>query len=166
MAQVFIINVMAYWHYTLKSFNISFLLAQVCIFNAMALYTEIIWHSTSSRTTPSVKRNITSSEWRSLKSTTLKWIIFGHRWAKLLLMKHIYKIEGMLLSKRRKIRGNRKRSVFKNHRNCSLRTATKGRLFINFNYSFSLNFNDRLRNRRTGFCLWQTLHPGGEQFLW
>ena len=65
------------------------------------------------------------------------------------------------------MRGNHKRSVFKNHRNRSLRTATKGCPFRTFNsYMYSLNFNDRLRNRRTGFCLGQTWRPGCEQFLW
>ena len=35
------------------------------------------------------KKLITSSEWRSLKSTTSKWIIFGHRYAIVLFMKNI-----------------------------------------------------------------------------
>ena len=79
-------------------------------------------------------------------------------------MKHIKKSKECFCRNGEKW-GNRKRSVFKNHRNCSLRTTTKGRLFKTFN-SYSLNINDRLHNRRTGFCLWQTWRPGGEEFLW
>ena len=100
------------------------------------------------------KKLITSSERRSLKSTTLKLITFGHIEAKV-LMKHIlWKIKWMLLSKRRKMRWNRKRSSFKNHRNCSLKTSTKGRLFRTFN-SYSFNFNGRFNicNCHTGFVV-------------
>ena len=42
------------------------------------------------------------------------------------------KIKVLLLSKRRKM-WNCKRSFFRNHMNCSLRTSTKGRLFRTFN---------------------------------
>ena len=65
-------------------------------------------------------------------------------------MKHIRKFKGLLLSKRRKMRWNCKRSLFKNHRNCLLRTSTKGRLFRTFN-SYSFNFKGGLCNRRTGY---------------
>ena len=41
--------------------------------------------------TLSVKRNITSSEWRSSKSTASKLLIFGHRFGKLILNKYIFK---------------------------------------------------------------------------
>ena len=74
-------------------------------------------------------------------------------------MKHISKIKRLLLTKKRKLWWNRKRSFFKNHRNCSLRTSTKGRPFWTFN-SYSFNFNGGLCNRRTGFCPCQTLFPG------
>ena len=60
---------------------------------------------------------------------------------------------------------NCKRSLVKNHRNCSLRISKKGRLFRTFN-SYSLNFKGRLCNRRTGYCQCRAPCPGGEQFLW
>ena len=67
------------------------------------------------------KKLITSSERHSLKSTASELIIFGHRLAihVVILIKHIYKNKSLLESKRRKIWWNRKRSIFKNHRNCS-----------------------------------------------
>ena len=61
--------------------------------------------------TLSVKRNLISllqSDAHRLKSTTSTLIIFGRRWAVVLLMKHIWKIKWLLLSKSRKIRWNRK----------------------------------------------------------
>ena len=61
---------------------------------------------------------ITSSEWHSLKSKASTWIIFGHRLGKFVLNKHMFK-KSLLQSRRRFIRWNRKRSNFKNHRNCS-----------------------------------------------
>ena len=54
---------------------------------------------------------------------------------------------------------------FKHHRNCSLRTSTKGRLFRTFN-SYSFNFKGGLCDRRTGYCPCWASCPGGEQFLW
>ena len=66
----------------------------------------------------------------------------------------------MLLSKRRKMRWNFKRSLFKNRRNCLLRTSTKGRLFRTF------NFKGGLCNRRTGYCPCRALCLGGKRFLW
>ena len=80
-------------------------------------------------------------------------------------MKHIWKIKGLLLPKRRNKWWNRKRSFFKNHRNCSLRTSMKGRLFKTFN-SYSFNFIGGLCNRRTGYYLCRALWPGDKQFLW
>ena len=80
-------------------------------------------------------------------------------------MKYIWKVKGLLLSKRRKKWWNSKRSFFLNHRNCSLRTSMKGRLFRTFN-SHSFNFKGGLCNRRTGYCLCRAPCPGGEQFLW
>ena len=82
-------------------------------------------------------------------------------YALVFLLKHIWKIKGLRCSKGRKIWWNRKRSFFKNHRNCLLRTSTKGCLFRTFN-SYSFSFKGGLYNRRTGYypC------PGGEQFLW
>ena len=86
-------------------------------------------------------------------------------------MKHIWKITRLLLPKWRKMWWNRKRSLFKNHKNCSLRTSTKGHLFITFN-SYSFNFKGGLHvcNRRTGYCPYRVYYrapcPGGEQFLW
>ena len=61
----------------------------------------------------------TSSEWHSLKSTASEWIIFGHILATVLLTKHISKTKWLIESKRSKMHWNRKRSLFKNHRNCS-----------------------------------------------
>ena len=81
-------------------------------------------------------------------------------------MKHIWKIKRLVLAKRRKMRWYRKRSLFKNHRNCSLRTSAKGRLFRTFN-SYSCNFKGGLCNRRTGYCPYRAQCPRGElQFLW
>ena len=70
------------------------------------------------------------------------------------------KIKGLLLSKRRKMWWNRKRSSFKNPQKCSLRMFTKGRLFRSF------DFNGGLCNRCTGYCPCRTPCSGGEQFLW
>ena len=79
--------------------------------------------------TLSVKRNlITSSECHSLKSTASTWILIGHRLGKFILHKHIWKNLSVLQSKRRKMRWNRKRSSFKNHRNClPLRLGVRSR---------------------------------------
>ena len=113
------------------------------------------------------KKLITSSERCSLKSTASKLIIFRHRKAVVLLMKHIWKIKRLLLPKKRKMWWNRKRSLFRNHRKCSLRTSTKGHLFRTFNsYSYSFNLKGGLCNRRTGYCPYRAPCPGGEQFLW
>ena len=51
------------------------------------------------------KKHITSSERHSLKSKASKWIIFGHRLAIVILIKHILKDKdkGLLGSKRRKM---------------------------------------------------------------
>ena len=65
----------------------------------------------------------------------------------------------------RKLPWNRKRSLFKNHIKCSLRTSTKGRLFRTFN-SYSLNFKRGLCNRRTDYRPYRAPCPGDEQFLW
>ena len=75
-------------------------------------------------------------------------------------MKHIWKIKGFLLLKRRKMWWNRKGSFFKNHRNCSLRTSAKGRLFRTF------HFKGGLCNRRTGYCLYRAPCLRAEQILW
>ena len=69
------------------------------------------------------------------------------------------------MPKRRKMWWNRKRSLFKNHKHCSLRTSTKGRLFRTFNSS-SFNFKGGLCNRHTGYCPYRAPCPGSEQFLW
>ena len=63
------------------------------------------------------------------------------------------------------MRWNCRRSFFKNHRNCSLRISTKGRLIRTFN-SYSFNFKGWLCNRRTGYCPCWAPCPGGDQFLW
>ena len=65
------------------------------------------------------KKLITSSEQYSLKSQALKWIIIGHRLAIVLLTKHTSKKKRLIESKKSKMRWNRKKSCFKNHRNCS-----------------------------------------------
>ena len=58
-------------------------------------------------------------------------------------MKHIWKIKRLLLPKRRKTWWNRLMSLLKNHRNCSLRSSAKGRLFRTFNSYSSFNFKGR-----------------------
>ena len=45
------------------------------------------------------------------------------------------------------------------------RAPRKATIFKAFN-SYSFDFNGGLCNRRTAFCPWHTLSPGGEQFLW
>ena len=70
-----------------------------------------------------------------------------------------------MVKKEKYMRWNCKRSLFKNHRNCSLRTSTKGRLFRTFN-SYSFNIKGGLCNRRTGYCSCRAPCPGGEQYLW
>ena len=57
----------------------------------------------------------------------------------------------------------KKKNIFKNYRNCSLRTSKKGHLFRTFK-SYSFNFNGGLCNRRIGFCLCQILCSEGKQF--
>ena len=126
------------------------------------VYTMFIWDSIY---TERQKRLITSSERRSLKSTASKLITFWHRYGLVLLMKHIWKIKRLLLPKRRKTRWYRNRSLFINHRNISLKTSTKGRLFRTFN-SYSFNFKGGLCNCRTGYFPYRALCPGDEQFLW
>ena len=111
------------------------------------------------------KKLTTSSERRSLKSTAWKLIIFRHRYAIVLPMKHIWKIQRFLLPKRRKMRWNQTRSLFKINRNRLLETSMKGRLFRTFN-SYSFTFKGGLCNRRTGYCPYRAPCLGGEQFLW
>ena len=110
------------------------------------------------------KKLLTSSERHSLKSTPSKLIIFGHRSALILLNKNIWENRGLIVSKRRKMQWNYKRSFFENHRNCSPSELHVGSLFRTFN-SYSLNVNGRLCNHCTSFCLWGTPSPGGEYFL-
>ena len=94
-------------------------------------------------------------------------IKMNHIWTKISYSshKHIWKIKELLFSNRRKMRWNCKRSLFKTHRNCSLRASAKGRLFRTFN-SYLFNFKGGLCNRRTGCCPCRAPCPGGEQFLW
>ena len=61
--------------------------------------------------------------------------------------------------KKGKMWWNCKRSFFKNHRNCLLRTSPKSRLFRTFN-CYSFNIKGGLCNRRTGCCPNQALCPG------
>ena len=87
---------------------------------------------------------ITSSERRSLNppqdSSYLAQISYSSPYEAHLKKK----IKGLLFSKRRKMRWNRQRSFFKNHRNCSLRTSMHERSpFRTFN-SYSFNFNGGL----------------------
>ena len=133
-----------------------------------------VYHSISNRDkserpngtyTEHQKKLITSSERHSLKSFALKLIISRQRQAILLLMKHIWKIKRLLLPKKEKNAMKSQRSLFKNHRNCSLRTSTKGRLFRTFN-SYSFNFKGGLCNRRTGYCPYRAACPGSEQIMW
>ena len=60
------------------------------------------------------------------------------------------------------MRRNHIRSLVKNHRNCSLRTSTKGGLFRTLN-SYAFNFKGGLCNRRTGYCPYRG--SPGEIFL-
>ena len=64
-------------------------------------------------------------------------------------MTHIWNIKRLLLPKRRKMWWNCKRSLFKNHRNCLLRTSTKGCLFRTFNIQLTLwiLWNGKFYNR-------------------
>ena len=75
------------------------------------------------------------------------------------------KFKGLLLPKRRKMQWNCQRSLFKNLRNCSLRTSAKGCLFRIFN-SNSFNFKGGLCNRCIGYCTYRAPCLRGKQFLW
>ena len=63
------------------------------------------------------------------------------------------------------MRWNRKTSLSKYLRNCSLKTSTKGRLFRTFN-SYSFSFKGGLCNCCAGYCPCRAPCPGGEQFQW
>ena len=106
------------------------------------------------------KKLITTSERHSLNSTTVKLIIFGHRYVIVLLIKHIWKSKGCFCQKGEKCGEISKGRVFffKNH-------STKGRLFRTFN-SYSFIFKGGLCNRRNGYCPCRAPCPGGEHFLW
>ena len=80
-----------------------------CIFFYVTCYLYWGWAS---------KETYHSSERHSFRSRALTWFIFGHRLAIVLLTKHISKTN-LFESKRSKMQWNIKRSLFKNHRNCS-----------------------------------------------
>ena len=73
-----------------------------------------------SKYTERLKRNITFFRAPLTKIQASKQIIFGHRLAIILLTKHISKNKCLLESKRNNVQWNCKRTLFKNHRNCSL----------------------------------------------
>ena len=105
------------------------------------------------------KKLIISSERRSLKSTTFI-IIFGHKQAKVLLMKHIWKLKEMYLLKRRICSKIAKGHFFKVTETARWEPpSTKGRLFRTFS-SYSLSFNSGLCNHRNGYC------PSLKRFIW
>ena len=95
-----------------------FLLIHLHIITTKTWEDFFYWASTILIYTEHQKKLITSSE-RLLKSTSSKLIIFGHKLALAILIKHILKNKVFLKSKMRKIWWNHKRSVFKNYRNCS-----------------------------------------------
>ena len=111
------------------------------------------------------KKLITSSERRSLKCTLSKFIIFGHRLALILLNENIWKNKCLLVSKRRKMLWNCKRTFFLNRRNCSPSKLHRGSLFRTF-ISYSFNFSGGLCNRHIVFFPLWTPGPGVKQFLW
>ena len=63
-------------------------------------------------------------------------------------------------------RTNRRRSLFKNDRNCPLRTSTKGHLVLSTFNSYSFNFKGGFILPRTCYCLYRAPCQEGEQFLW
>ena len=97
--------------------------------------------------TLSIKRNITSSEWCSLKSTPSKLIIFGHWYTIVLIEAHLKSQMVPFVKKGEKCGEIAHRSLVKSTETRSPRTSTKGRLFRTFN-SYSFKFNGRLCNCR------------------
>ena len=134
-------------------------------------------HSTCIRTPCVLAIHVYNVHWVSKETdhffrvmlTKIHLIKINHIWTQIISYSspreaHL-KNQGLVLSKRKKMWWNCRRSFYKNHRNCSLRISTKGRLFRTFN-SYSFNFKGGLYNRRTGYCPCRAPCPGGEQFLW
>ena len=80
--------------------------------NTGAFTVHLLVKKITHASTLSVKRNITSSEWHSLKSKASKLIIFGHRLAIVILSTCTKQLFAWV--KKDKMRWNYKRSVFKN----------------------------------------------------
>ena len=72
----------------------------------------------------------------------------------ILLNQNICKTQDFLVAKRRKMRFNHDRSFSKIAETCSPSELHGGSLFRTFN-SYSFNFNDGLRKRRTGFVCFE-----------
>ena len=98
------------------------------------------------------KKLIASSGRHSLKSTLSKLIIFGHKWALILLNKNIWKTQDFLAWKRRKMRLNHEKVIFRKSQKLLTERALSelhgGGLFRTFNSYNSFNFNGGLRKRR------------------
>ena len=97
------------------------------------------------------KKLITYVERHSLKATASKWLY--HIWIQIRYSQIV-----VACVKEEKMQWNRKKSVLKNRRNCSLSELHKRLSFQIIQYYLS-NFNGGLYNRLTGFCLWHT-QPG------
>ena len=99
--------------------------------------------------------------------TKIHHIKFNHIWTQIgygtPLEAHL-KYQRVAFVKKEKMWWNSKSLFFKNHRNCLLRTSMKRSLFRIIN-SYSFNFNGRLCNRRTSFCLCRTQCPRGKNNL-
>ena len=114
--------------------------------------------------TLSIKRNFTSLKRRSLKSIASKLIIFRHRYAIVLLMKHIWKSKGCFYQKRRQIWWNRKRSVSKITQTAHWEPPQKAAYsehLIAFHSISKASYCDC----RTCFCPCPASWPGGEIFF-
>ena len=106
--------------------------------------------------TLSVKRNLYINHFFRATLTKIRLIKINNICSQM-SCKNIWKNKALLVSKRRKMRWNRKKVIFKHRRNCPLSKLHGGSLFRTFNsYMYLSNFNGGLYNRCTGFYLWRT----------
>ena len=102
------------------------------------------------------------SEWHSLKTTTLKLIIFGHRKTKVLLMKHLKSQRVAFVKKEKNVKSQK--VIFQKSQKLLTENLHSmiDRLFRTFNSSLFL-CKGGLCNRHTGYCPCRAPYPGGER---